>query len=240
MEKAGELLRVEKVKKVYGSGESETRALKGIDLSVSEGEFVAVVGKSGSGKSTLLNILSGIDKPTSGKVVIGGEDITQYDERKLSEWRGRNLGIVFQFFQLMPTLTVRENIILPMEFVGKYVKHSGKGGCKEYERKADSLMRLVGIEQLANKCPSEISGGEQQRTAIARALANDPKLLIADEPTGNLDTETTEQVMRLFESLKASGKTILMVTHNNEIAVQAGRIITVRDGLIIDDSGKEG
>ena len=230
------LLVIHQIEKIYGAGQSETRALKGISLSVKKGQFVAIVGKSGSGKSTLLNILSGIDKPTSGSVVIDGEDITQYTEKQLSVWRGKNLGIVFQFFQLMPTLTVKENIILPIEFVSKYAGSEKKYSAQQKSDKAAEIMKLVGIEHLENKFPSEISGGEQQRTAVARALVNDPKLIIADEPTGNLDTETTEQVMQLFESLIQNGKTILMVTHNNDLANRADRIITIKDGIIECDT----
>ncbi|WP_297956608.1 ABC transporter ATP-binding protein [uncultured Ruminococcus sp.] len=238
MSEKNDLLVVEKVEKTYGEGQSETKALKGVDLSIKKGQFVAIIGKSGSGKSTLLNILSGIDKPTSGRVVFDGDDITGYSEKQLSVWRGKNIGIVFQFFQLMPTLTVKENIVLPIEFVSKYEKSVKSISSQEKDKKVTEIMKLVGIEHLENKFPSEISGGEQQRTAVARALVNDPKLIIADEPTGNLDTETTEQVMQLFESLIKDGKTILMVTHNNELAERADRIITIKDGNILSDISK--
>ena len=233
-----ELLVIQDIEKTYSTGEVETKALKGINLKIPSGQFIAIVGKSGSGKSTLMNILSGIDKPTKGKITFEGEDITNLSEKELSIWRGKNIGIVFQFFQLMPTLTVQENVILPIEFVSSYMKEK-KSSYSAKKQKAQEMMKLVGIEHLAEKFPSEISGGEQQRTAVARALINDPKLIIADEPTGNLDSETTEQVIKLFKTFIASGKTILMVTHNNEIARSADRIITIRDGLILDDIQRE-
>ena len=228
------IISIKKLHKKY----DKLSILDNLSFDIYEGEIICIVGTSGCGKSTLLNILSGIDRPTKGSVICDGEDITEYNEEQLSEWRGRSMGIVFQFFQLMPTLTVKENIILPMEFVSKYVKSSRKFSVKERDEKAEDIMKTVGIDKLKDKFPSEISGGEQQRTAVARALINDPKLIIADEPTGNLDTETTEQVMKLFEDLKQKGKTILMVTHNNDIAERADRLITVKDGLVLSDERK--
>ncbi|MFN2104797.1 MAG: ABC transporter ATP-binding protein, partial [Candidatus Promineifilaceae bacterium] len=184
------------IKKAYKTDAGPFLALKGIDLQVDSGEFVAVVGKSGSGKSTLINMFTGIDHPTEGEVVVAKTHIRQLDEGQMAEWRGRNLGIVFQFFQLLPTLTVVENVMIPMDLAGKY---------DEAERKARAMFLLdqVGIADDAHKFPASISGGEQQRAAIARALANDPPILVADEPTGNLDSRTAESVFQLFESLVA-------------------------------------
>jgi putative ABC transport system ATP-binding protein len=217
------------IKKAYKTDAGPFLALKGIDLQVDSGEFVAVVGKSGSGKSTLINMFTGIDHPTEGEVVVAKTHIRQLDEGQMAEWRGRNLGIVFQFFQLLPTLTVVENVMIPMDLAGKY---------DEAERKARAMFLLdqVGIADDAHKFPASISGGEQQRAAIARALANDPPILVADEPTGNLDSRTAESVFQLFESLVAEGKTILMVTHDSELASRVPRTITLADGLIISET----
>jgi putative ABC transport system ATP-binding protein len=217
------------IKKVYKTDAGPFLALKGIDLQVDKGEFVAVVGKSGSGKSTLINMFTGIDHPTEGEVIVAQTPIRQLDEGQMAEWRGRNLGIVFQFFQLLPTLTVLENVMIPMDLAGKY---------EEAERPERALFLLdqVGIAEDAYKFPASISGGEQQRAAIARALANDPPILVADEPTGNLDSRTAESVFQLFESLVAEGKTILMVTHDGELAGRVPRTVTLADGLIVSET----
>jgi putative ABC transport system ATP-binding protein len=217
------------IKKAYKTDAGPFLALKGIDLQIDKGEFVAVVGKSGSGKSTLINMFTGIDHPTEGEVIVAQTPIRQLDEGQMAEWRGRNLGIVFQFFQLLPTLTVVENVMIPMDLAGKYNE------TQRLER-AMFLLDQMGIVDDAHKFPASISGGEQQRAAIARALANDPPLLVADEPTGNLDSRSAEPVFQLFESLVAEGKTILMVTHDGELASRVPRTITLSDGLIVSET----
>ena len=185
--------------------------MNGINVEVHRGEFVAIIGKSGSGKSTFINMITGIDRPTSGEILIGGAPVHSFTEAQMAAWRGRNLGIVFQFFQLFPTLTILENIILPMELNNLYSK-------SERKERALHLLEKVEMAEQAHKLPSSISGGQQQRVAIARALANDPPLLVADEPTGNLDSKTAEKIFTLFENLVASGTTILMVTHDSDLA----------------------
>lgn len=216
------------VKKEYGLGAKSQTVLKGIDLSIGMGEFVTIVGKSGSGKSTLLNIISGIDKPSHGRVVIEQDDIQDYNEDQLAKWRGEKLGIIFQFFQLIPTLSVMENVILPMDLVDKITKN-------QRHDKARALLQLVGMYAHSEKLPSELSGGEQQRVAIARALANDVNLIVADEPTGNLDTQNTENVLQVLRRLNKQGKTIVMVTHEKGDIKGSTRKITLKDGIIIDD-----
>ncbi len=216
------------ITKAYDTDAGPFLALKGIDLAVKKGEFVAVVGKSGSGKSTLINMFTGIDHPTSGEVVVAQTAIRQLDEGQMAEWRGRNMGIVFQFFQLLPTLTILENIMIPMDFAQKYSE-------SERHERAMCLLDQMGMAGDAHKFPAAVSGGQQQRAAIARALANDPPILVADEPTGNLDSRTAESMFQLFESLVAGGKTILMVTHDDELAARVPRSITLADGLIIDE-----
>lgn len=223
-----EMLVLEKVKKVYHSGEKEYLAVKGVDLKINKGEFIAIVGKSGSGKSTLLNLLGGIDKPTEGRVLINNEEISRLNESRLSQFRGENIGFVFQFFQLIPTLTVLENVIMPMDFM-KNIPSSQR------KQRAEMLLEKVGILEHAKKFPSALSGGEQQRVAIARALANDPKIILADEPTGNLDSQTTEDIFSLLNTLTGEGKTIIMVTHNEEIAERCRRVIRIKDGLVVED-----
>ncbi len=227
----GSMIDLRGITKAYKTDAGPFLALKGIDMQVDKGEFVAVVGKSGSGKSTLINMFTGIDHPTDGEVIVAQTPIRQLDEGQMAEWRGHNLGIVFQFFQLLPTLTVVENVLIPMDLAGKY---------SEAERLERALFLLdqVGIVDDAQKFPASISGGEQQRAAIARALANDPPILVADEPTGNLDSRTAESVFQLFESLVAGGKTILMVTHDGELARRVPRTITLADGLIVSETGK--
>ena len=217
------------ITKAYETDVGPFWALKGIDLQVYPGEFVSVVGKSGSGKSTLINMFTGIDHPTDGEVLVARTPIRQLDEGEMAEWRGRHLGIVFQFFQLLPTLTVVENVMLPMDLAQMYEPE------ERYER-AMHRLEQVGVADQAEKFPSAVSGGHQQRAAIARALANDPAIVVADEPTGNLDSKTADAIFRLFESLVAEGKTILMVTHDRELANRVPRTFTLADGLIVDEA----
>jgi len=226
------LIELRNVHKVYKTAAGEFPALRGIDLTVSTGEFVAIVGKSGSGKTTLINMVTGIDRPTEGEVIIDGTAIHTMREGKLAQWRGRSLGVIFQFFQLLPTLTAIENVMLPMDFLNMY---SGK----ERTERALYLLEQVGLADQAYKIPSTLSGGQQQRVAIARALANDPPLLLADEPTGNLDSKTAANVFEVFEGLIAQGKTIVMVTHDNDLASRVNRDITVSDGVIVEDRKME-
>jgi ABC-type lipoprotein export system ATPase subunit/CRP-like cAMP-binding protein len=222
------LIAVRNLVKVYKTPAGDFTAIKGLDVEVQPGEFVAIIGKSGSGKSTFINMLTGIDRPTSGEIVIGGAPIHAYDEGQLAAWRGRHLGIVFQFFQLIPTLTVLENIILPMELNNLY----DKPGRRE---RAMQLLKKVEMADQAGKMPAAISGGQQQRVAIARALANDPPLIVADEPTGNLDSKTAEKIFGLFEDLAAAGKTILMVTHDSDLARRVNRTILISNGEIVNE-----
>jgi putative ABC transport system ATP-binding protein len=222
------LVELRDVVKTYKTGNVTFTALKEINLNVEGGEFVAILGKSGSGKSTLANLITGIDRPTSGTVVVGNQAVHQMSESQMAVWRGRNVGVIFQFFQLLPTLSAVENVILPMDFCGMY---SGR----ERRERALHLLEQVDMADMAGKLPSTLSGGQQQRVAIARALANDPPLLVADEPTGNLDSRTAASVFRLFEEMVAQGKTILMVTHDQDLAGRVGRTVTIADGVISDD-----
>src|SRR5262249_39729929 len=201
------LIGLRDVLKVYERAAGWVTALKRIDLEIGRGEFVAIIGKSGSGKSTLLNMITGIDRPTSGQVLVGDTAVHTLSEGQMAIWRGRDLGIVFQFFQLLPALSIVENVMLPMDFCGMYTS-------RERRERAMALPEQVGMAQNAHKLPSAVSGGQQQRAALARALANDPPILVADEPTGNLDSKTAESVFRMFEQLVEAGKTILMVTHD--------------------------
>ncbi|HZY42943.1 MAG TPA: ABC transporter ATP-binding protein [Anaerolineae bacterium] len=211
--------------KVYKTAAGDFTALKGIDLRVGHGEFAAVYGKSGAGKSTLLNLLCGIDRPTSGEIIVDGTPIHHLHEDQRARWRGLNLGVVFQFFQLLPSLTLIENITLVMDFCNTYP-------LRERKERALLLLKQVGIAEHAYKIPSRISGGQQQRVAIARALANDPPVIVADEPTGNLDSRTAHEIFDLFSSLIEQGKTLLVVTHDKEIAARASRVIEMADGEI--------
>jgi ABC-type lipoprotein export system ATPase subunit/CRP-like cAMP-binding protein len=222
------LIRVRNLVKTYKTPAGDFTAIKGLDVDVRSGEFVAIIGKSGSGKSTFINMLTGIDRPTLGEIMIGGAPIHTFDEAQMASWRGRNLGIVFQFFQLLPTLTLLENVILPMELNRLYSK-------PERRERAMQLLEKVEMVEQAHKFPASVSGGQQQRVAIARALANDPPLIVADEPTGNLDSRTAEKIFSLFEDLVVSGKTILMVTHDNTLARRASRTILIADGEIVNE-----
>lgn len=219
------------VSRWFESASGRFDALKNINLHIEQGNHVAVVGKSGSGKSTLLNMLTGIDHPSQGTVKINSTDVHTLDESALAEWRGKNVGIVFQFFQLIPTLTIKENILLAMDFVNAVPG-------RERAKRAGALLAQVGIWQHADKLPAALSGGEQQRAAIARALANDPPILVADEPTGNLDSKTTEIILNLFSELIGTGKTVIVVTHEKVTHVEYDRIITLKDGAIADDTGR--
>jgi putative ABC transport system ATP-binding protein len=204
-------------------------ALTKVSLQVHAGECVAVVGKSGSGKTTLINVLTGIDTPTRGEVHVAGNAIHPLSQEALARWRGRNVGIVFQFFQLLPTLTILENVMLPMDFCG-FLHGSERPG------RARELLDRVGIGEQADKYPAELSGGQQQRAAIARALANDPPIVVADEPTGNLDSKTSDEVMEFLASLAKSGKTVLAVTHERDLGRFFTRTLTLSDGAVIADS----
>lgn len=218
--------------KMFTSAAGEVTVLKGIDLTIYRGEFVSLVGKSGSGKSTLLNMITGIDHPTRGRMVIGGIDIyTGVTESQRSRWRGRNLGIVFQFFQLLPMLTLLENVMLSMDFAELY-------DFDERPARAMEMLKLVGQEAFANKLPALVSTGQQQLAAIARALACDPPLLVADEPTGNLDSRSAGTIIDLFEELSGRGKTVLMVTHDPSLTSRTTRNLTIADGLITGDNRK--
>ena len=216
--------------KIFKSAAGEFTALKGVDLTINRGEFVSIVGKSGSGKSTLLNMITGIDHPTQGQVIIGGTDIySGVTESQRSRWRGRNLGIVFQFFQLLPMLTLLENVMLSMDFAEMY-------DFDQRPVRAMEMLKLVGLETFANKLPVLVSTGQQQLAAIARALACDPPLLVADEPTGNLDSKSANTIIDLFEELSRRDKTIVMVTHDPSLTSRTTRNLIIADGLIVEDS----
>jgi putative ABC transport system ATP-binding protein len=225
------LIELRDVKKAYELSAGKFWALAGIDMQINAGEFVAVVGKSGSGKSTLINMITGIDYPSSGEVLVASTRVHLLDQEQLAVWRGKNVGIVFQFFQLLPTLTIAENVVLPMDFCNTFP-------APERRDRAISLLEKVGIAEQADKLPSDLSGGQQQRAAIARALANDPPILVADEPTGNLDSQTSDAVMQLFAELAAEGKTVVMVTHERDLSRYFTRSIALSDGLVV--SKKDG
>src|ERR687892_1595281 len=217
--------------KTYPLPAGDVVAVDHISLAVEPGELVAVVGRSGSGKTTLLNLLAGIDRPTSGTVRVAGSDLAALSESGLAAWRGDNVGLVFQFFQLLPTLTVAENVMLPMDFADKVPAGQRRD-------RAQHLLDRVGIGDQADKMPSKLSGGQQQRAAIARALANDPPLLLADEPTGNLDSATAEAVLELVADLNTDGRTIVVVTHERDIRSIVGREITLMDGRVVTDESE--
>ena len=224
-----DFIQLNQVSKWFESAAGRFEAIRDIDLTIGKGEYVAIVGKSGSGKSTLLNMLTGIDHPSQGTVSINSSDIHTFGESRLAAWRGANIGIVFQFFQLIPTLTISENVLLAMDLVGVIPK-------KDRKQRAAALLAQVGISQHAVKLPAALSGGEQQRAAIARALANDPPILVADEPTGNLDSKTAESVQSLFMELVGQGKTVIVVTHENLSAPQYDRVFILKDGVIVSDT----
>jgi ABC-type lipoprotein export system ATPase subunit len=219
------LIEMRKIVKTYKTAAGDFPVLKGVDVQVDKGEFVAVIGKSGSGKSTLINMVTGIDRPSSGEVLVGDTAVHKLSESQMAVWRGRNLGIIFQFFQLLPTLSLVENVMLPMDFCNMF-------SSSERYKRAMSLLDQVDMSEHAHKLPSAVSGGQAQRVAIARALANDPPILVADEPTGSLDSKTANSVFALFEDLVNEGKTILMVTHDNDLARRASRAIIVVDGQV--------
>ncbi len=229
------LIEVRQVVKTFTLGPGSGRnagatftALRGVNLCVDPGEFLAIVGKSGSGKSTLINMLTGIDRPTSGEIFVGDTAVHTLNEEKMAVWRGRHVGLVFQFFQLLPMLSVAENVMLPMDFCNTYP-------ARERRRRALALLERVEMAGHADKLPTTLSGGEQQRVAIARALANDPPILIADEPTGNLDSRTAEAVFALFTEAVAAGKTVVMVTHDLDLAQRVPRTLRIADGQFVDD-----
>ena len=226
MEKS--LIKLSHVTKSFPVAAGMFQALKDVTIEISQNEMIAITGKSGSGKSTLLNILTGIDRPTSGSVTINGVHVDKLSESELASWRGKNIGVVFQFFQLLPTLTIAENVMLPMDFCNTYPK-------KERRERALALLEQVGIKEQADKFPSSLSGGQQQRAAIARALANDPPIIVADEPTGNLDSHTALSIMKLFASLALSGKTVIVVTHEKEFTGWFHNSISISDGVIVTE-----
>ena len=222
------MIDLREVNKYYKTAIGDYHALKSIDLQINAGEFVSIIGKSGSGKSTLLNMITGIDRPSTGEVFVNDTAVHQLNENKMARWRGKNLGIVFQFFQLLPTISVIENIMLPMDFCRTYPM-------REREKRALSLLEMVELADHAYKLPTALSGGQQQRVAIARALANDPPVIIADEPTGNLDSKTADSVFELFKNLVAQGKTIIVVTHDSGLAKRTERTALIADGEIVNE-----
>lgn len=221
------LIQLQQVSKTYETDAGPFSALKNINLQIGEGEFVAIIGRSGSGKSTLINILTGIDQPSHGSVCVQQKMIHQMNESQLASWRGQTIGIVFQFFQLIPTLTIAENLALAMDFVNVIPK------AQRWQR-IHQLLQQVGIEKQANKFPAALSGGEQQRAAIARAMANNPDVIVADEPTGNLDSQTAESIMQLFKNLVNQGKSVLVVTHEQASLKYFHRVIRLHDGEVQD------
>jgi ABC-type lipoprotein export system ATPase subunit len=222
------IIDIRDVHKYYKTAAGDFHALDSVDLQINAGEFVSIIGKSGSGKSTLLNMITGIDRPTTGEVYVNGTAVHGLNENKMARWRGKNLGVVFQFFQLLPTISVIENIMLPMDFCHTYPM-------REREKRALELLEMVELSQHAYKLPTALSGGQQQRVAIARALANDPPVIIADEPTGNLDSKTAESVFTLFNDLTKRGKTIIIVTHDSGLAKRTHRTALITDGEIVNE-----
>ncbi|HEX6662156.1 MAG TPA: ABC transporter ATP-binding protein, partial [Gaiellaceae bacterium] len=220
------LIELAGVQRVYRMGKVDYRALRGVDLSIGMGEMVAVVGPSGSGKTTILNLITGIDRPTAGEVIVDGRHLGEMSEEQLAAWRGANVGIIFQFFQLLPTLSALENAVLPLDF-------ARRGSKPERFERARHNLALVGLGDKLDHLPAELSGGEQQRVAIARSLAADPKLIVGDEPTGNLDSVTAEEMFELLSRLNGEGKTVLYVTHDRELATRAQRIVEIRDGVVV-------
>jgi putative ABC transport system ATP-binding protein len=226
------IIQLKDVYKHFSVGEDRIDVLEGVDLEVRAGTFLAIVGASGNGKSTLLNMATGIDRPSRGAVVVNGRALHEMSEDQLAVWRGHNVGIVFQFFQLLPGLNLLQNIVLPMDLAGKIPR-------RERRARAMHLLEAVSLADQARKLPGTVSGGQQQRAAIARALANDPPLIVADEPTGNLDTKTSEAVLHIFDRLHGAGKTLLMVTHSPDLARRAERIVEVANGQIVRDASPQ-
>ncbi|MEW5852629.1 MAG: ABC transporter ATP-binding protein [Myxococcota bacterium] len=224
------LLKLQDITRIFETPSGPFAALRAVSCEIASQELVAVVGKSGSGKSTLIHMMTGIDRPSHGEVMVAGTAVHALPEGELARWRGRNVGVVFQFFQLLPTLTVLENVVLPMDFCATHP-------VRQRRAYALSLLDRVGVADQAHKLPLALSGGQQQRVAIARALANDPPLLVADEPTGNLDVRTSESVWQLFRELARAGKTVVVVTHDRDVARMMTRIITLSDGTIVSDTG---
>jgi len=222
------LVQIVDLVKSFPVGGGEVTILKGLTFDVKQGEFVSIVGPSGNGKSTLLNMITGIDRPTAGQVIVTGLEINKMSENQLAAWRGKHVGIIFQFFQMLPALSLLQNVILPMDFAKKYSP-------RERRERGMHLLEIVGLEDQAHKLPSMVSGGQQQRAAIARSLANDPDLLVADEPTGNLDTRNAGDVFDLFLKLVDQGKTLLMVTHDKELSRRVPRVVEIIDGKITRD-----
>ena len=225
-EKKMEILKVENLCKIYGKGENEVKAVDNVSFSVEKGEFVAIVGASGSGKSTLLHLLGGVDRPTSGKVFIDGEDIYKLSDDQLAIFRRRQVGLIYQFYNLIPILNVEENITLPCNLDGKQVKQA----------KLDELLKTLKLENRRKHLPNELSGGQQQRVSIGRAIINNPAIMLADEPTGNLDSKASEEIISLLRlSNKKYNQTVIIITHDEKIALEADRIITIDDGKIVKD-----
>jgi putative ABC transport system ATP-binding protein len=222
------VVRLHQVYKSYPVGGSQVEVLRGISFDIQAGEFLAIVGASGNGKSTLLNMITGIDHPTRGEVQVAGSVITGLNEEELARWRGRHVGIVFQFFQLLPALSLLQNVVLPMDFL-KALRP------RERRMRALELLARVGLADQADKLPSTVSGGQQQRAAIARALANDPPLVVADEPTGNLDSRTSGDIFDLFTDLAGQGKTVIIVTHDDDLACRVQRTLEIANGVIVRD-----
>ncbi len=220
------LVSISNLYKSYDSADATVEVLHNINLTISPGERVAIVGKSGSGKTTLINLITGIDQPSAGDILIQQHPIHKLSENALAQWRGKNVGIVFQFFQLLPSLTILENIILPMDFCNQFAR-------AQRASRAMELLNRVGIAEQAHKLPAALSGGQQQRAAIARALANDPPLVVADEPTGNLDSTTSDEILTLFGELAHEGKTLIAVSHERDISQHMDRVIQLKDGAIV-------
>jgi len=224
-EATGTLVEVKDLYKVYSTAAGDFTALNGINVEVKRGEFLGIIGKSGAGKSTLVNMITGVDHLTSGEIRVDGVPVHALNEDEMALWRGKNVGVIYQSFELMPTLSILDNVMLPMDFCGLYVNG-------ESQERAMELLRMVEMDDQHHKVPSTISGGQKQRAAIARALANDPALIVADEPTGNLDTATSEIVFEMFEKLVQQGKTIIMVTHDRSLAKRFDRVLRITDGEI--------
>ena len=225
------LIETRELVKTYGQGEATVHALKGVNLTIRRGELVAIMGHSGSGKSTLMNILGALDRPTSGTYTLGGEDVSELDRAELAEVRNEKIGFVFQSFNLLPRTTVLKQVMLPMLY-----NRDGRISRAEWEDRAIEALEAVGLGDRLDHKPNELSGGQRQRVAIARALVNRPSILLADEPTGNLDSATSEEIMRVFGTLHAQGQTVIMVTHEADIAAHAARVVLLRDGRVESDT----